>query len=144
MWTPPSWQAGNWAASYWQRADELEEEQVVSGPAGGGGGGSFAPYQKLDMEVVAEFERFSIEVERKSRLAARAKSAKPKVLVDAVAKTLEAQLAAQQADLARMLQAQAKIREAAALAAKAIEDARRKANDEYNALMLALVLLDED
>ena len=144
MWTPPIWQAGNWAASYWQRADEFEEEQVVSGPAGGGGGGSFAPYQKLDMEVVAEFERFSIEVERKARLAARAKSAKPKVLVDAVAKTLEAQLAAQQADLARMLQAQAKLREAAALAAKAIEDARRKANDEYNALMLALVLLDED
>jgi hypothetical protein len=109
-----------------------------------GGGGSF---NRMDADLALEFERISIEGERAAK---RASQPKQKRLVDAVAKAINPEKEITQArdEAARQeaLQAaaMARLKESEALAAKAIEDARQSAIDGYNALMLALVMLDED
>lgn len=126
-------------------------EAVIEPPATGfasGGGGGYM--RSIDFDLMEQIERISRESEQNARrLPVPGKQAKPAKLVEAVSKALPTarredlaeQIAAQSAALK---QAVAGLQESQRLAKQAIEKAKADSINDFNALMMALVLLDEE
>lgn len=124
--------------------DAAVEPPVTAVAGAGGGSGGFM--RAINLDLAEEFEKISREGEKAAR---QARQFKPAPLVEAVSRTIEqpnesARMAEADRLAAMQSVARAKLKESELLAQQAIEKAKTDSINDYNALMMALVLLDDE